>query len=126
LTHAARDSYPRSKSSHQSDYGEGLTMPVLAQQHAQAVERLPDDGPGTRPITELVGTRGAASMLGITPSAVRKLIRGSRFPAPDALVDGHQAWLHSTVEHYLLKLRRGPGRPRRHLGPPVHGDSPER
>ncbi len=63
----------------------------------------------------ILGTRGAAAMLGITPSAIRKLIQRDRFPLPDVILDGRRAWRRETIERYAAEARRRRGRPAKNL-----------
>ena len=62
--------------------------------------------------SKLVGSRGAAEMLGVTEAAVRKLVSRGHFPAADVLLDGRRLWCRTTIERYAVDRRR-PGRPRK-------------
>lgn len=68
----------------------------------------------TGPDSKLVGSRGAAEMLGVTDAAIRKLVSRGRFPPADVLLDGRRLWCRTTIERYATH-RRGPGRPRKAL-----------
>jgi predicted DNA-binding transcriptional regulator AlpA len=74
----------------------------------------------TSPSAAILGTRGAATMLGITPSAIRKLIQRERFPLPDVILDGRRAWRRETIERYAREARRRRGRPAKNLAQPAH------
>ncbi len=68
----------------------------------------------TSPDSKLVGSRGAAEMLGVTDAAIRKLVSRGRFPPADLLLDGRRLWCRTTIERFAAH-RRGPGRPRKSL-----------
>jgi len=69
---------------------------------------------GTGPESKLVGSRGAAEMLGVTDAAIRKLVSRGRFPPADLMLDGRRLWCRTTIERFAAH-RRGPGRPRKSL-----------
>ena len=62
--------------------------------------------------SRLVGSRGAAEMLGVTEAAVRKLVSRGHFPTADLLLDGRRLWCRTTIERYAVDRPR-PGRPRK-------------
>jgi hypothetical protein len=72
-----------------------------------------DASAASRRQEKLVGARGAAEMLGVTPDAVRKLVARGRFPAPDVSLEGRRLWCRTTIEAYARNGRRPPGRPRK-------------
>jgi hypothetical protein len=78
---------------------------------------MPSDSPTSANGSDgkLVGSRGAAEMLGVTDAAIRKLVSRGRFPPADVLLDGRRLWCRTTIERYDAVHRRRPGRPRKSL-----------
>lgn len=61
---------------------------------------------------QLLDTAQVADILGVSASAVRKLVTRGRFPLPDMVIASHRAWYRTTIERYQTSQRRGRGRPR--------------
>jgi hypothetical protein len=69
------------------------------------------------PVLELVGVRGIARVLSVSPNTAATYTRRSDFPFPAAEIDGRPAWRRKEVERWAratLPLRTGrPPRPAR-------------
>ena len=47
---------------------------------------------------QLVGTSGAAEILGVEPREIKRLVRDRPFPEPVAWLEGRRAWLRRDIE----------------------------
>jgi hypothetical protein len=64
------------------------------------------------PVPELVGVRGIARVLRVSPNTAATYTRRSDFPVPAAEVDGRSAWRRKEVERWATaKLPLRAGRP---------------
>ncbi len=67
---------------------------------------------------DILGTREAAELAGITPTSLRTYRTRKMFPEPDGYLSNVPWWHRSTVLA-CLEVRRRPGRPKHPDAPPA-------